>query len=426
MAQKPPRAVSAWIAGSAALLKLAKPVPASKARNRSEASGGGDKGTGKGTLETLKTRGSAEGNDVSRRNVSGRQDARVQAPPSGMDLRGDPRKPAGLKRACDVLARVGGLRNLEEDRADADPHARSHQRPVDSRNREVLAGGACLDRMPLGAQSVDPFPGEEAHRAVGPPVIAPVALPVARHSLESDLHRPRNRPLGDAAPGNLDRLEAARILENGGVFAMPNLRGGGEYGEDWHQAGMLMKKQNVFDDFIAAAEYLIAQKYTSKEKLGIGGGSNGGLLVGACMTQRPDLFKVALPAVGVMDMLRYHKFTVGKGWIPEYGSSEEIAEMFNYLKGYSPVHNLKPGTAYPATMITTGDHDDRVVPAHSFKFAAGLQAAHKGDNPVLIRIETDAGHGAGKPTSKVIDEVADVYSFFFYNTKTAVKYNVKG
>ncbi len=215
------------------------------------------------------------------------------------------------------------------------------------------------------------------------------------------------------------------LLENGGIFAMPNLRGGGEYGEAWHKDGMLMKKQNVFDDFIGAAEYLIAQKYTTKERLGIAGGSNGGLLVGACMTQRPDLFAVALPAVGVMDMLRYHKFTVGKGWIPEYGSSEESAEMFNYLKGYSPIHNLKPGVEYPATMVTTGDHDDRVVPAHSFKFAATLQQAHKGDNPVLIRIETDAGHGAGKPTSKVIDEIADVYSFFFYNTKTAVKY-IKG
>ncbi len=215
------------------------------------------------------------------------------------------------------------------------------------------------------------------------------------------------------------------LLENGGVFAMPNLRGGGEYGEAWHKAGMLMQKQNVFDDFIAAAEYLIAEKYTTKDRLGIAGGSNGGLLVGACMTQRPDLFAVALPAVGVMDMLRYHKFTVGKGWIPEYGSSEESAEMFNYLKGYSPVHNLKPGVEYPATMVTTGDHDDRVVPAHSFKFAATLQQAHKGDNPVLIRIETDAGHGAGKPTSKVIDEIADVYSFFFYNTKTPVKY-IKG
>lgn len=215
------------------------------------------------------------------------------------------------------------------------------------------------------------------------------------------------------------------LLENGGVFAMPNLRGGGEYGEEWHQAGMLKNKQNVFDDFIAASEYLIAQKYTSKEKLAIAGGSNGGLLVGAAMTQRPDLFAVAFPAVGVMDMLRYHKFTVGKGWIPEYGSSED-PEMFPILKAYSPLHNLKDGTAYPATMITTADHDDRVVPAHSFKFAARLQAAHEGEKPVLIRIETNAGHGAGKPISKVIEEQADIWSFFFYNTNSPVKYGVKG
>ncbi|MEO1261376.1 MAG: prolyl oligopeptidase family serine peptidase [Bacteroidota bacterium] len=215
------------------------------------------------------------------------------------------------------------------------------------------------------------------------------------------------------------------LLENGGVFAMPNLRGGGEYGEEWHKDGMLMKKQNVFDDFIAAAEYLIKEGYTRKEKLAIQGGSNGGLLVGAVMTQRPDLYAVALPAVGVMDMLRYHKFTVGKGWIPEYGSSEQSEEMFEYLKGYSPVHNLKPGVEYPATMVTTADHDDRVVPAHSFKFAAQLQKSHTGANPVLIRIETDAGHGAGKPTSKIIDEQADIYSFIFYNTDTPVKY-VKG
>ncbi|MFQ5446137.1 MAG: prolyl oligopeptidase family protein [Saprospiraceae bacterium] len=212
------------------------------------------------------------------------------------------------------------------------------------------------------------------------------------------------------------------LLENGGVFAMPNLRGGGEYGEKWHREGMLMKKQNVFDDFIAAAEYLISEGYTSSARLGIQGGSNGGLLVGACMTQRPELFAVALPAVGVMDMLRYHKFTVGKGWIPEYGSSEQSEEMFEYLLSYSPLHNIKPGTRYPSTLITTADHDDRVVPAHSFKFAATLQKAHAGDNPVLIRIETDAGHGAGKPTSKIIDEYADLYSFFFYNTNTAVKY----
>ncbi len=215
------------------------------------------------------------------------------------------------------------------------------------------------------------------------------------------------------------------LLENGGVYAMANLRGGGEYGEEWHKDGMLMKKQNVFDDFIAAAEYLVKEGYTSSDRLGISGGSNGGLLVGACMTQRPELFAVAMPAVGVMDMLRYHKFTVGKGWIPEYGSSEESQEMFEYLKGYSPLHNLKPGVKYPSTLVTTADHDDRVVPAHSFKFAAALQQAHKGDNPVLIRIETDAGHGAGKPTSKIIDEIADIYSFFFYNTNTPVKY-IKG
>lgn len=211
------------------------------------------------------------------------------------------------------------------------------------------------------------------------------------------------------------------LLENGGVFAMPNLRGGGEFGEEWHKAGMLEKKQNVFDDFIAAAEYLIAEKYTSTEKLAIAGGSNGGLLVGACMTQRPDLFAVAFPAVGVLDMLRYHKFTIGHAWAVEYGSSD-VKEQFEYLKKYSPLHNLKPGTRYPSTLITTADHDDRVVPAHSFKFAAALQKAHQGENPTLIRIETDAGHGAGKPTSKIIDEQADIWSFFFYNTNSPVKY----
>lgn len=197
---------------------------------------------------------------------------------------------------------------------------------------------------------------------------------------------------------------------------MANLRGGGEYGEEWHSAGMLMKKQNVFDDFIAAGEYLISEGYTSSEHLAIMGGSNGGLLVGACMTQRPDLFAAALPAVGVLDMLRYHKFTVGWGWVPEYGSSEESEEMFDYLIEYSPLHNLEEGTSYPATLVTTGDHDDRVVPAHSFKYAATLQKAHEGDNPVLIRIETDAGHGAGKPISKIIEEYADVYSFMMWNT----------
>ena len=215
------------------------------------------------------------------------------------------------------------------------------------------------------------------------------------------------------------------MLENGAVYAMANLRGGGEYGEAWHQAGMLKNKQNVFDDFIAAGEWLIDNGYTRKEKLGIAGGSNGGLLVGAAMTQRPDLFAVAFPAVGVMDMLRYHKFTVGKGWIPEYGSSDD-PDMFEYLRAYSPLHNLKDGTAYPATMVTTADHDDRVVPAHSFKFAARLQEAHAGENPVLIRVAVDAGHGAGKPISKTIEEQADIWSFFFYETNAPVIYGTDG
>lgn len=199
-------------------------------------------------------------------------------------------------------------------------------------------------------------------------------------------------------------------MEMGGVTAIANLRGGGEYGEEWHQAGMKLKKQNVFDDFIAAAEWLIANKYTKSAKLAIGGGSNGGLLVGACMTQRPDLFGAALPDVGVMDMLRFHKFTIGWAWISEYGTPENLDE-FKALYAYSPLHNLKAGKAYPATMITTADHDDRVVPAHSFKFAATLQAAHAGDAPVVIRIQTKAGHGAGKPTTKIIEEAADKWAF---------------
>jgi len=199
-------------------------------------------------------------------------------------------------------------------------------------------------------------------------------------------------------------------IECGGILAIPNLRGGGEYGEEWHQAGTKLNKQNVFDDFIAAAEWLIANQYTCREKLAIGGGSNGGLLVAACMTQRPDLFAAVLPAVGVLDMLRFHKFTIGWAWCSDYGSPENIEE-FKAIYAYSPLHNLKPGTHYPATLITTADHDDRVVPAHSFKFAAALQAAHAGESPVLIRIETKAGHGAGKPTTKVIEEVADKWAF---------------
>ncbi|MCB0570740.1 MAG: S9 family peptidase [Phaeodactylibacter sp.] len=214
-------------------------------------------------------------------------------------------------------------------------------------------------------------------------------------------------------------------LENGGVYAVPNLRGGGEYGEEWHLAGTKMNKQNVFDDFIAAAEYLISEGYTSSENLAISGGSNGGLLVGAVMAQRPGLMKVALPAVGVMDMLRYHKFTAGAGWAYDYGTSDDSPEMFQYLLGYSPYHNLKEGTCYPATLVTTADHDDRVVPAHSFKFAARLQETQGCDNPVIIRIETKAGHGAGKPISMVIDEQADKWAFTFYNLNAAVKYGFK-
>ena len=204
-------------------------------------------------------------------------------------------------------------------------------------------------------------------------------------------------------------------MEQGGVYAVPNLRGGGEYGKVWHKAGTKMQKQNVFDDFIAAAEYLIENKYTSSDHLAIRGGSNGGLLVGATMTQRPDLMKVALPAVGVMDMLRYHTFTAGAGWAYDYGTSEDSKEMFEYLKGYSPVHTIKEGVEYPATLVTTGDHDDRVVPAHSFKFAAELQSKQQGNNPTLIRIETNAGHGAGTPVSKTIEQYADIFGFTFYN-----------
>ena len=204
-------------------------------------------------------------------------------------------------------------------------------------------------------------------------------------------------------------------MEQGGVYAVPNLRGGGEYGKAWHIAGTKMQKQNVFDDFIAAAEFLIDNKYTSKEYLAIRGGSNGGLLVGATMTQRPDLMQVALPAVGVLDMLRYHTFTAGAGWAYDYGTAEDSKEMFEYLKEYSPVHNVKKGVEYPATLITTGDHDDRVVPAHSFKFAAELQEKQSGNNPTLIRIETNAGHGAGTPISKTIEQYADIFGFTLFN-----------
>ncbi len=214
------------------------------------------------------------------------------------------------------------------------------------------------------------------------------------------------------------------LLENGVIFAMPNLRGGGEYGEDWHDAGTKLHKQNVFDDFIAAADYLCTEKYTSHQKLALAGASNGGLLVGAVMTERPDICKVALPAVGVMDMLRYHKFTIGAHWASDYGTSEDNKEMFEYLYHYSPLQNIKAGSHYPATFVTTADHDDRVVPAHSFKFAATLQekGGASSANPLLIRVETKAGHGGGKPTAKIIEETADEYSFMFFNMGITPKY----
>ncbi len=199
-------------------------------------------------------------------------------------------------------------------------------------------------------------------------------------------------------------------MEMGGVFAVANIRGGGEYGREWHEAGRKWNKQNCFDDFIAAAEWLIQNKYTSPVKLAIGGASNGGLLVGACMTQRPELFAAALPAVGLLDMLRFHKFTIGWAWVSEYGSPDD-PEEFKVLYAYSPLHRVKPGTNYPAALITTGDHDDRVAPPHSFKFAAALQAAQAGDRPILIRIETRAGHGFGKPTAKILEEIADRWAF---------------
>ena len=204
-------------------------------------------------------------------------------------------------------------------------------------------------------------------------------------------------------------------LDQGGIYAVPNLRGGGEYGKNWHTAGTQMNKQNVFDDFIAAAEYLISEQYTTSDYIAIRGGSNGGLLVGATMTQRPDLMKVALPAVGVLDMLRYHTFTAGAGWAYDYGTAQDSQEMFAYLLGYSPVHNVNKGISYPATLVTTGDHDDRVVPAHSFKFAAELQNKQSGNNPTLIRIETDGGHGAGTPVSKTIAQYADIFGFTLFN-----------
>ncbi|HLG03398.1 MAG TPA: prolyl oligopeptidase family serine peptidase, partial [Bacteroidia bacterium] len=220
------------------------------------------------------------------------------------------------------------------------------------------------------------------------------------------------------------RTDRAVFLESGGIYCVANIRGGDEYGEKWHEGGILCNKQNVFDDFIAAAEYLIKEKYTSSDKLAVQGRSNGGLLIGACETQRPDLFKVCIPMVGVLDMLRYHKFTIGRFWASDYGLSEN-EEQFKCIYKYSPLHNVKE-TKYPATLITTGDHDDRVVPAHSFKFAATMQEKQQGDAPILIRIDKNAGHGAGKPTDKQIEEYADIWSFVFYNLGMTYKPSSKG
>ncbi len=282
---------------------------------------------------------------------------------------------------------------------------------------DIVSGKSTLYRQPEVDFNPDDYVTEQVFFSSKDGTKVPMFI-VYKKGLAKDGKNPTNLySYGGFNVSMTPGFSISRILwlENGGIYAQPSIRGGGEYGEEWHLAGTKMNKQNVFDDFIAAAEYLIAEGYTSSEYLAISGGSNGGLLVGAAMTQRPELFKVALPAVGVLDMLRYHTFTAGAGWAYDYGTSEESAEMFNYLRAYSPVHNVKQDVQYPATLITTADHDDRVVPAHSFKFAAELQAKQAGDNPVLIRIETRAGHGAGKPTSKIIEEVTDVYSFAWYN-----------
>ena len=276
-----------------------------------------------------------------------------------------------------------------------------------------------LYRAPKVEFNSDDFVTEQAFFPSKDGIMIPMFL-----TYKKDLERNGNNPVFLYGYGGFGislnpGFTTSRIpfLENGGIYAQVNLRGGSEYGEEWHIAGTKMQKQNVFNDFISAAEYLINNKYTNPDKIAIVGGSNGGLLVGACMTQRPDLFKVAIPQVGVMDMLRYHKFTIGWNWASDYGTSEDSQEMFEYLKGYSPLHNLKPGTKYPATMVTTADHDDRVVPAHSFKFAATLQECNDGTNPTIIRIDSKAGHGAGKPMAKVLEEQADIYGFIMYNLK---------
>ncbi len=316
------------------------------------------------------------------------------------------------------LPAVGTVGSLSGERADREMFYSftSYLFPTTIYRYDFATGTSAVFRAPKVAFDTSPYVTEQVFFRSRDGTRVPMFITRRR-----DLARDGSAPAYLTAYGgfNISTPPAFSVsnlvwLEMGGILAMPNLRGGGEYGEEWHQAGMLDRKQNVFDDFIAAAEYLIAEGYTSPAKLAIAGGSNGGLLVGAAMTQRPELFAAALPAVGVMDMLRYHKFTIGWAWVPEYGSADSAAQ-FDYLIRYSPLHNLAPGTDYPATMVTTADHDDRVVPGHSFKFAAALQAASAGRRPALIRIESKAGHGAGKPTAKIIEEQADRWAFLSRN-----------
>ncbi len=316
------------------------------------------------------------------------------------------------------LPAVGTVGSLSGERADREMFYSftSYLFPTTIYRYDFATGTSAVFRAPKVAFDTSPYVTEQVFFRSRDGTRVPMFITRRR-----DLARDGSAPAYLTAYGgfNISTPPAFSVsnlvwLEMGGILAMPNLRGGGEYGEEWHQAGMLDRKQNVFDDFIAAAEYLIAEGYTSPAKLALAGGSNGGLLVGAAMTQRPELFAAALPAVGVMDMLRYHKFTIGWAWVPEYGSADSAAQ-FDYLIRYSPLHNLAPGTDYPATMVTTADHDDRVVPGHSFKFAAALQAASAGRRPALIRIESKAGHGAGKPTAKIIEEQADRWAFLSRN-----------
>ena len=288
----------------------------------------------------------------------------------------------------------------------------SYTRPATIYRYEVAKGESTVTRQPKVMFDPEEYTTEQHFYASKDGTKVPIFL-----SFKKGLKRDGQNPTLLYGYGGFNisqtpgfSVSALTWMEMGGVYAVANLRGGGEYGEEWHQGGTKLKKQNVFDDFIGAGEWLIKEKVTSSAKLAIMGGSNGGLLVGACITQRPELFGAALPAVGVMDMLRFHRFTIGWAWTDDYGSSDD-PEQFQAIHAYSPLHNIKPGTCYPPTLITTADHDDRVVPAHSFKFAATIQAAQGCDNPVLIRIETKAGHGAGKPTAKLIEEAADKLAF---------------